>query len=509
MPMVVLDADSRDLAQQGYRQELDRSLGSFSAFAAGFSYLSILTGLFQNFHTGYGAGGPAFFWTWPVTLAGQLAIALCFAELAAHYPLCGGVYPWARRISPPGLGWMVGWVYLASLIVTLAAVALALQPTLPQLSGFFQFVGDGHKDADRVANAVLLAVGLLLFSTLVNALGVRVLARINNAGVFCELLGVLLLIAFLAMHVVRGPAIVLDTLGRGAGQPGGYFGPFCAAGVMAAYIMYGYDTAGTLAEETHRPRRRAPRAILQALLAAGTGGALILVLTLMAMRDPQDPRLTTDGLPYLVKQTLGETVGSAFLLDVVFAITVCTLAVHTGAVRLMFAMAREGELPGARHLARVSPGARTPVLPVVLTGALAAGLLLANMGFPHVMEAVVVVSIVWANLAYLLVVAPLLLRRLHGWPGRPGLQAAGLFRLGRWGIAINTLAVLWAALTVINMGWPREEVYGSLWYERYAALIGTAGLLIGGALYYRWVRRAAGPDKTPVKTGTAVSGDGR
>lgn len=125
--------DSDDLATQGYRQELDRSLGSFSAFAAGFSYLSLLTGLFQNFHLGYSLGGPAFFWTWPLTFLGQLAIALCFAELAAHYPVCGGVYQWSRRIGTRSIGWLAGWVYLASLVVTLAAVALALQQTLPQL----------------------------------------------------------------------------------------------------------------------------------------------------------------------------------------------------------------------------------------------------------------------------------------------------------------------------------------------------------------------------------------
>jgi urea carboxylase system permease len=503
------DADSRDLAAQGYRQELDRSLGSFSAFAAGFSYLSILTGLFQNFHLGYGPGGPAFFWTWPVTLAGQLAIALCFAELAAHYPLCGGVYPWARRISPPALGWLAGWVYLASLVVTLAAVALALQPTLPQLSGAFQLVGDAGNDADRAANAVVLALGLLLVSTLVNSVGVRLLARVNNAGVFCELLGVLLLIAFLAAHIYRGPAILVDTLGRGAGRPGGYFGAFSAAGVMAAYIMYGYDTAGTLAEETHAPRRRAPRAILRALLAAGAGGALILILALLAIRDPYDPRLTTDGLPYLVKQTLGDAVGSAFLVDVVFAITVCALAVHTGAVRLTFSMARDGDLPGARRLARVSPGARTPLLPVLVTGVLAAGVLLANIRFPRVIEAVVAVSIVWANLAYLLVVGPLLLRRLRGWPARDGSGVAGLFHLGRWGVAVNVLAVLWAAATVINMSWPREEVYGTEWHTRYAAVTATAALLAGGAVYYRWGRRLAGPGRRAAKAVAAAGGSGR
>ena len=52
--------DNNDLASFGYRQELKRSLGSFSSFAAGFSYISILTGLFQMFHLGYGVAGPGF-----------------------------------------------------------------------------------------------------------------------------------------------------------------------------------------------------------------------------------------------------------------------------------------------------------------------------------------------------------------------------------------------------------------------------------------------------------------
>ena len=56
-PPTAADPDSRDLARQGYRQELARTLGAFSAFAAGFSYLSILTGMFQTFHLGYGPGG--------------------------------------------------------------------------------------------------------------------------------------------------------------------------------------------------------------------------------------------------------------------------------------------------------------------------------------------------------------------------------------------------------------------------------------------------------------------
>src|SRR5713101_7911626 len=111
--------DSRDLAVFGYKQELNRTLGRFSSFAAGFSYLSILTGMFQMFHLGFAAGGPAFFWTWPTVFIGQFLVALCFAELAARYPLCGGVYQWSKYVGSGAIGWLTGWVYLANLIITL------------------------------------------------------------------------------------------------------------------------------------------------------------------------------------------------------------------------------------------------------------------------------------------------------------------------------------------------------------------------------------------------------
>src|SRR3712207_8334011 len=80
------------LAEFGYRQELDRSIGRFSSFAAGVSYISILTGTFQLFYFGYGAGGPAYLWSWPMVFLGQLMVALCFAELAAKYPVAGSLY---------------------------------------------------------------------------------------------------------------------------------------------------------------------------------------------------------------------------------------------------------------------------------------------------------------------------------------------------------------------------------------------------------------------------------
>src|SRR4051812_33871110 len=246
--------DTRDLARFGYRQELDRSLGGFSSFAAGFSYISILTGVFQMFYLGYAGGGPAFFWTWPTVFLGQFLVALCFAELAAHYPLSGGVYQWSKRAGSPGLGWMTGWVYVACAVISLAAVALALQASLPQIAPVFQVFGDGSDEADRARNAVLLGCTLIGLSTLINAVGVRLMARINNVGVFTELIGAVLLIVLLFARARRGPEVLFQSQGRAEGSPASYLGPFLAASIMASYVMYGFDTAGTLAEETDEPR---------------------------------------------------------------------------------------------------------------------------------------------------------------------------------------------------------------------------------------------------------------
>ncbi len=493
--------DIQDLAAFGYKPVLDRTLGSFSSFAAGFSYISILTGVFQMFYVGYGAGGPAFYWTWPIVFLGQLAVALCFAELAARYPLSGGIYQWSRWIGFRGVGWMAGWVYLFCSIITLAAVALALQATLPQIAPMFQMIGDPTVRSDSAKNAVLLGCVLIALTTLINSVGVRLLARINNIGVVAELIGVALLVVLLAAKVRRGPAILFEIRKNGDGNALSYLSPFLAASLMASYVLYGFDTAGSLAEETDEPRRRAPWAILQALAAAALAGALLMLFGILAVSDPGLPELgqINGGLPFLVKDVLGANLGTLLLVEVVFAVFVCALAVHAGSVRLMFAMARDNNLPFAHALSHVPTRTRTPILPAVVIGVLAATILVVNINLPQVIETLCSVAIVWANLAYLLVTFPLLVSRFR----RPapaanfGLTKGGsseqtthrLFSMGGFGLPINAIAVVWGLFVVINIGWPRTEIYGTGPWGRFAAPLATLGLIGSGALYYALFHR--------------------
>jgi amino acid transporter len=382
---------------------------------------------------------------------------------------------------------MAGWVYLACSAVSLASVALALQATLPRISPVFQVVGDVANANDAARNAVVLGCVLIAFSTVINALGVRLLARINNVGVFAEMAGAVLLIGMLATNAVRSPVVVFSKDGRGAGLAWGYLGPFLAAALTPCFVMYGFDTAGSLAEETTDPRRRAPRAILGALASVGVMGALLILVTLCSVREIGDPVLarSTGGMPYAIRSVLGGRVGLVLLCDIVIAITVCTLTVHAAAVRLMFSMARDSDLPFAHALARIPDASRTPILPAVILGVAALGFLVLNADFPQVIEVMASVAVVWANLAYLFVTGSLLWRRIRG--SAP--KTAGVFSLGRFGFAVNVLAVLWGVLVVVNIGWPRPEVYGQSWYRRHSAVLATAAMLGVGACASRIVLR--------------------
>ena len=62
---------------------------------------------------------------------------------------------------------------------------------------------------------------------------------------------------------------------------------------------------------------------------------------------------------------------------------VCALAVHAGSVRLMFAMARDNNLPFAHALAHVHPWSKAPIVPSVVVGVLAAAILVLNINLPQ------------------------------------------------------------------------------------------------------------------------------
>src|SRR6202171_3887347 len=470
----------------GYKESLARGIGKFGSFAAGGSYISILTGTFQLFYFGFGTAGPPYLWSWPMVLIGQLTVALCFMELAAKYPIAGSVYNWSKLLGSRIVGWSSCWLVLTASIVTLSAVVLALQLNLPRLWSGFQIVGDGSGAYDFATNAVILGTALILFTTVVNALGVRLMAMINSAGVFIELIAACLIAVILAVNTTRGPSVFFSTNGYGAGESGGYLGAFLIASLASGYVMYGFDTASSLGEETVEPRRTAPKAIARAILASFVIGGAILVFAIMSAPNLSDPKIGSSdgGLQYIVEQVMWGPLGKVFLICIVVAVTVCSLAVHTAAIRLTFAMARDNALPFGEKLARVHPKTQTPIVPAVVIGVIAALILVVNIGQPKIFTVLTSIAVIMIYLAYLMVTGPMLKKRLQGqWPPAD-LKAGGYFTMGRWGMVVNIFAVLWGVGMALNLAWPRAAVYGEPWYNTWGAFV-YIGVILGlGMIWY-------------------------
>jgi amino acid transporter len=257
--------------------------------------------------------------------------------------------------------------------------------------------------------------------------------------------------------------------------------------------MYGFDTASSLGEETLDPRRTAPKAIMRAVVASFILGGAILLFAILSVPDINSPEIAEGGLQYVVLAVLGETMGKVFLICVAIAVTVCCLAVHTATIRMMFAMARDNNLPAGERLAKVDPKRKTPVVPAILVGVLALLILVVNIRQPQIFTVITSIGIIMIYVSYLLVTAPMLVSRLRGqWPPKDA-REKGWFTLGKLGLPINIIAVLWGAGMTINLAWPRKEVYNATepfhWYLQYGAILFVGVVFFGGLAYYWLVQR--------------------
>src|SRR5947209_8816479 len=160
--------DDAHLRSLGIKPELRRTLGFLSNFAIAFSFISVSTGTFGNFGVGIGSAGPAFFWSWPIVIGGQLLVALVFAELASHFPVAGSIYQWSKRLSNRTLGWFTGWFYFWAQVVTVTAVAVIVAFVVDGIVATDGFL-DSKDPTGLTTMFTFISVVTLVITTLINA----------------------------------------------------------------------------------------------------------------------------------------------------------------------------------------------------------------------------------------------------------------------------------------------------------------------------------------------------
>jgi amino acid transporter len=323
--------------------------------------------------------------------------------------------------------------------------------------------------------------------TLLNTFGVRVVALTNNTGVLFELLGLFVFAIILALfHNNQGVGVVFDTGGATFNASN-----FLVAMFMGLFVIYGFDTASTLAEETNDPRRVAPRAVLGSIASAFIIGFVFLWAMLMAVPGSLDKVVKAGGIspPEIIQANLSKALATGYLLVVSFAIFVCCLAIQASTIRLAYSMARDRQLPASKPLSTVHPTTGTPVGACIAVAILAAIFFLKYAGVAYIAIAasgMIYLSYILANLA-------ILGARRRGYFARREVP----FQLGGWGMVVNILALVWGGAMMINFLWHRvatnpkpNETAGVLdfnidFLNKIPILWSVLGaVLILGALYY-------------------------
>jgi len=325
--------------------QLRRALGLREAVALGVGG-TIGGGIFVLVGAAAGQAGPAVLLSFALAFLASLLIALPYAELACRYPLAGGGYAFTRVVFGRSWGFLMGWGYWGAYIFASGYVTLGFGGYLHVVTGIPAVVG---------------ALALIIVSTAINLTGVRISGRVQT-------IMVLLAIGALVGFALTGlPYVEPSNLSP--------FFPHGVSGVLAAALLAflafgGFDMVAAAGEEVTRPERNLPLAIL---LTLGSVLGLYLLVTYVAVGVLPWSQLGVSNAPMsdAAARFLGSVNGPKLIaLAAAFTTAATGNAVLVVTSRIVFAMSRDGLLPGA--LSRVHRSTGAPWMAILLDGALLA-----------------------------------------------------------------------------------------------------------------------------------------
>lgn len=459
------DTDAAQLRALGYTSNFDRTMSLWENFALGFTYLSPVVGVYTLFGLCLSTGGPPMFWSYLLVGLGQLLVCLIFGEVVSQFPISGGVYPWARRLVGKRWAWMVGWVYAWALCSTIAGVSVGAGPYLGAMLGFD--LGP-H-------TAIYTALALIALSTVLNLSGTQLLAKVAMFGFLCELVGALLVGAYLLIFERHQPFAVLfnhfDIQINGS-----YLSAFLAASLAGMFQYYGFEACGDVAEETPNPGRRIPRAMRMTIYIGGSAAMFACLALILSVPDMQKVISGADSDPVttILSNAFGPTLSKLIMAVVMVSFISCVLSLQAAASRLLFAYARDNMIAGSQFLQRLSAH-HVPSNALLVSGVLPAAIVCLGLLLDDVTATIVSFAAIGIYIAFQMIVMAALFARIRGW--KPG----GQFTLGKWGMPVNLIALVYGLGAIVNMVWPRSPQ--AEWYVNYGMLVSTAVVLGLGTLY--------------------------
>ncbi|MET0456541.1 MAG: amino acid permease [Mycobacterium sp.] len=455
--------DQDQLEGFGYQEVLRRTMGLMRATAVNISTSSVATAIFTLFAFGITTGGTSLLvWTWLIGFVVMLLITLMFAELGASMPLAGALYQWASRLVGPRTGYLTGWLYAASQIALVSAVAYGISPFVASL---FDVELTPHQQQ-------LAAIIIILASTALNLVGVMIASAVATIGAVAEVGGMLVLIVVLLVAGFGNqPATVLIEP-QGLPADTVMLTAFLAAMLFGSWAWTGLEMATDMAEETKDASKVIPRAGISSIVTTFAVGMIFLVVAVLAIPGSvEDVVASANPLQAIIQGNTGAFFYKAIAAVVIIAVFVCAMTNQALTARILFSLARDRRVPFAAGLAKVPPRTQVPHLSTVLVGILSSVIII----FIDALAAITTACLTGLFLCYILVVWAQLIQRLRGqW-------SPSEWSLGRFSLPVNVLAAVLGTILTINLAWPRGD---DVWYNRFSSVLFVAIVLVASGIYY-------------------------
>jgi amino acid transporter len=503
--------DEQELAELGYKQELQRAWSGFTNFAISFTIISVLAGTFTTFGQAWNAGGPiAISIGWPVICAFVLLVAWSMSELTSAFPTAGGPYWWAARLGGKGWSWFTGWFNIVGLLGIVASVgygAASFLYALLALYGVNVLGVDFGDDVHVISETFLLFLIILTLVTAINIFSSPLLGLFNNVSVGWHVLGVAVIIALLVFvpdnHQDAGFVFGerINNTGFDGGATGGlpfWFLVLPIGFLLTMYTQTGYDASAHTAEETRGASIAAAQGVWRSVFFSALIGWFVLLALVFAANDVTAVNEGGGGSIPIIESALSSAAAKAVILIATVGQIFCVMAGLTSAARTWYAFSRDRAIPGWPLFRRLNHH-RVPSYAVLAVSFFALVITIPALwsnkaGFPFAFFALTGICTVGLYIAYVL---PVYLRLRHGENFQPGPWNLG--RKYKW---VNRGALFFVAVTVIALDLPFTSA-AVPWNDEFdwTALNYTPFVLLVGLIVAVWWAVSAKDKYTgPVRT---------
>ncbi|HKH11448.1 MAG TPA: APC family permease [Rubrobacter sp.] len=226
--------------------------------------------------------GPAAIISWVLGALVMLVLALAHAELGSMYPVAGGSTRYPHFAFGSLAGFVIGWaVWVGAVTVAPIEVLAALQ----YLTHYFPFLTSTTGGVTVLTGTgIVISVIMMFFFTVINLVGIRLLAESNNIIMIWKVA-----IPFLAVAVIMILSFNTSNFTAAEGfAPSGIEGILSALSIGGIIFAYqGFEQAIQLGAETHNPQRNIPFAVIGSM-AIGVVLYILLQVAFIGALDPQE-----------------------------------------------------------------------------------------------------------------------------------------------------------------------------------------------------------------------------